>query len=216
MKTLPTKVAYTTLLILGFLILSTSNHVSAQVNTQQRDTQTTREELQTQRAENKDELTERKKVLQNNIEEKRETTAEKLQQVSQSRNERIEQYVHRVIQRFESAIERIEMFVYRIDSRKEKLIARGLSFPKTDQALLAVEASLSTARTSVSEALDLGSNILQNENPRAVFSEMKSTLRSAHQDIKEAHSAVTRAVQTLSEELEEQSGTQQSTTTPNN
>ena len=143
----------------------------------------------------RDQMEAKREALKTAVEERRDTAINKIK-------DRIADFTDKVIKRFEAALERLEKLATRIESRIAKMEAEGIDVVEAKELLLAAEAKIEIAKTSVAEiSLPLQDVISDTGTTTAAIKGKYESLRAeivkAKEDIKAAHAALVEVILNL-------------------
>lgn len=144
------------------------------------------------------------RVRKDAIQEKRETVRENLKtnmedakkRMAANREENIKKYLSKMIARLEAMVARLEKLIARIESRLQKIATEN---PEKD--LTSIKAQLEKAKTllmgasdKISELKTTGDSLVDSDNPKAVFDQIRTKLNSIKKDLVEVHRILVKVI----------------------
>jgi len=127
------------------------------------------------------------------LQEKREENKKRLEE---RRREIIKAYMERILTRLNAAIERLEKIGDRLSSRLDKLEEKGVDV----SAARALLENARQANNNAKEDLVLIKNsldaVLEGDNPKTAFEDVRALLEEAKTSVREAHKALVEAIKT--------------------
>lgn len=152
------------------------------------------ERVEERRDEIKETVAERREQIQENIAERRAALASRVQ-------ERITNLAANISNRMEAAIVRLENIVTRLESRIAKLDEADVDVTAAAEALVEAQTSLDLARVTLAGIDAQVSVAVGSENPRedwqavkAVFTETRDHIKSAHEQLRAVVALLKQAV----------------------
>lgn len=107
--------------------------------------------------------------------------------LTERRQQLIRQFFTRMVKRLEAAITRLEKLISRIESRLSKLESQGEDVSKIKTEVADAKTKLDKAKTDLEEAKTKLETVLESEDPKAAFAEVKNLIKGVKTQLIEVH-----------------------------
>lgn len=125
---------------------------------------------------------------------RKEVREERLNELAKKR---IGAYVKRIVRRLEAALNRMSKLGDRIDSRITKFEEKGLDMSNAISLLAEARVEISNAQSSI-EAMRVNIDaVLESDNPKESFSQIRALIGEAKDGVKKAHKALIEAIKAM-------------------
>lgn len=110
---------------------------------------------------------------------------------------RAENHMNLMIRRFNAAAERLETLSERIESRINKMEEAGLETGDAQELLETANEKIALAKAEIAKMPDLVKELLESDDRRAVFAELREIVSNTKTLLKEAHASLVRTITSL-------------------
>lgn len=166
----------------------------AEIQANQRAAAEAREAAVTQRAEVRASTSQARGEQQAEIQQQRET---RQAAISDRSRERITNLAANISNRMDAAAARIQNIITRLQSRIDKLSSAGLDTTEASAALASAQTSIDAAVVDLSRIDVTVQAAVTAENPRAAWGEVKAVYTSIRSELRTAHTELKASVQAL-------------------
>ena len=188
-------------LISGILVVAPAFSAFAALEGFKARMQEQRQKLQDRVKEKIENVKERREERKENAEERRENLQEKRQEAKQRLAEKRKQIIraqfNRMVKRFEAALEREKKLEERIKSRLDKARANGKDTVQAQAVLDGATVAWRDAKAALEEAKSKLAGMLDSDDPKTAFAEVRSLVESIRDKIKTVHASYVDVISAL-------------------
>jgi hypothetical protein len=123
-------------------------------------------------------------------EKKEEAREERRERLDEARKARILRFVDRIIRRMDAATGRLSNISERIGNRIDKFEGRGGNMDTAKELLGIANAEINVAEETIGSLSDAMREVVESEDPKAAFAEVRLMFGEAKDAIKAAHAAL--------------------------
>jgi prophage DNA circulation protein len=117
--------------------------------------------------------------------------------IKEKRNQFLQNQLARMIEKFKAAVTRLEKISTRIQERIDILKNEGLNMTEAQTALNSAKTKITDAKNSVSSLTTSASNLINSEDPKKAFADLRALMNTSKEKIRAAHEALVDTINIL-------------------